>query len=112
MFLTPVVLSVSCFVCLFIVCVLNAQRRGQVVYPSIKVKDAVLDGSTEVKIQLKTAESNGDDGSAEQTTWAALAFNFSDEGRKRLVTLSTTCLNDHHGRQRSDNDSLLNEHNE
>ena len=56
-------------------------------YPSVKVKDAVFDGTTSVKVGLKRVESCEPDGSAEQTTWAALAFNFSDPGRARYVSV-------------------------
>ena len=49
----------------------------------MKVKDAVAEGAAKVKVVLKSVEMCEEDGSAEQTTWAALAFNFSDNGRKR-----------------------------
>lgn len=54
-------------------------------YPSVKVKDAVAQGATKVKVGLKSLESCEEDGSAEQTTWAALAFNFSENGRRRYA---------------------------
>ena len=59
------------------------QVDGHTVYPSVKVKDAVAEGAAKVKVVLKSVEMCEEDGSAEQTTWAALAFNFSDNGRKR-----------------------------
>ena len=60
-----------------------SQVDGHTVYPSVKVKDAVAEGAAKVKVVLKSVEMCEEDGSAEQTTWAALAFNFSDNGRKR-----------------------------
>ena len=68
------------------------QAEGQTVYPSVKVKDAVAEGATQVKVGLKSVESCEEDGSAEQTTWAALAFNFSENGRRRCVPHTARAL--------------------
>lgn len=59
-------------------------KTPDVTFPSARVRDVCAsDAITEVDVQLSREYELEEDGSRKQTTWSAMAFNFSDAGRRR-----------------------------